>query len=516
MSSDKKRLDYLKNQFSSVGEETFEKIVDCDPTPEKKYSSWLLKLYSKSNLNLNDLPTLREVVKMHSSLKDKIPVEFRDINKFDSVISFMFSMNVWFTNRFVENENNIKHLRNGGDMLFENDDISIVKVLSFEGSTNYGSSTSWCTLRFDSYISYAKSGNLYIIIPKSGRYKKYFKKKSQLHFGKNEFRDDSNEAIDLIDIVFKNPELYEPIGSLVKSEEVSLYPFFNIEKCDRDDIVSLINKHNFKILNFIKNFSKDFIDALFVEFGEKAYAHIPNSKNKIISYVSNIEEGLKKLLVKGEEEITPEIFEQSVLSFPWNILLMSCEDEKLWEQAVTKESWLINRSPFINNPDKLVDVISNNFFILKHISPEKIFNLSQREKIATELVANNCDNYLELLACLGKFDDEFQIGLVERASDCIHFLVLPCEKAFEKQKEIKTKEENIRKKREEEAVKKYKKQHSNYDCDWDTILDDYNRNGEWDVERLIEIISYDGHKYYQDKDSNMLYSNYLDALKYLK
>ncbi len=76
-------------------------------TLEKKYSTWLLRLFSKSKLELSDLPVLSETITMHLQLKDSIPVEFRDINKFDSAVSFLHSMNVWLTNRFVENENNM-------------------------------------------------------------------------------------------------------------------------------------------------------------------------------------------------------------------------------------------------------------------------------------------------------------------------------------------------------------------------------------------------------------------------
>ena len=162
-----KRLDFLRNQFSKIDDNIFEKIVSFDPTPEKKYSSWLLKIYSKSNLNLNELNVAKDALSTYHSFKNDIPEHLRDINKFDSLSSFLLSINSWLINRFSKNESDIKHLRNGVDMLFENDDISIVKVLNHDGSVYYGSGTKWCTLKSDTYASYSQSGKLYIITPNS-------------------------------------------------------------------------------------------------------------------------------------------------------------------------------------------------------------------------------------------------------------------------------------------------------------------------------------------------------------
>jgi hypothetical protein len=512
-----KRLDFLRNQFSKIDNDTFEKIVSFDPTPEKKYSSWLLKLHSKSGLNLNDLPTLKEVIKMHSSLKDKIPAEFRDINKFDSVVSFLFSMNVWFTNRFVENENLLKHLRNGGDILFENDDISIIRVLNHDGSVNYGSGTKWCTLKSDTYASYSQSGNLYIITPKSDKYVKYFGKKSQLHFEKEEFRNHDNVAIDLITIVCKHTELYGYIKLIPSVKASKVYSFFYIDECEDEDRDGLIKQYGFEILNFIPNFSIELTTSLFRQYGEKVFKHIPNSESKTISFICTIEGGLKKILVKGEEEVTADMFEKSVSVFPENILLMDCDNEELWKEVVCKEQWLINKSPFIKDTNKLVEIVLESFLVLKHISPLKVFSIEQRKKIAQGLIDDVCDNYLELLSCLGEFDESFQVSLVKKTPECVKFLVLPSEKAI-KISERLIKEAEEKRQRKLEKIRKHSSNNGwGKEENWDYVLDEYNRTGNWNIGRLIQIIDGSGDIHYRDRDGHMYnsvsdYKRYFDAI----
>jgi hypothetical protein len=316
MDSDK-RLLFLKNQFSKIDDDIFDKIVLADPTPAKKYSTWLLRLYSKSKLDLNELPVLTEIINIHASQKEDVPIEFRDINKFDSVVSFLFLMNKWFVKRFLENEKNTKYLENGGKLLFESDDFDIFRILSLEGSINFGSNTSWCTLRAEHFYDYTKSGNLYIVIPKSRECKHHFGKKTQLHFERSEFRNHDNQEVDLIDIILDLPELYEPIKQIENGKgKNEIRQFFDID----NHAISLINIYGISILKFVKTFSNKLLKEMFVTYGEDAYGHIPESTEKTISFVTVLSTGLKSLLKKSHVEISEEIFKNAVMAFPENIL----------------------------------------------------------------------------------------------------------------------------------------------------------------------------------------------------
>jgi len=510
--SAQKRIDFLKNQFSKVDRESFEKLIQADPTPEKKYSTWLLKLFSKSSLNLNDLPTVTEAISIHADLKQDIPEHLRDINRFDSVVSFLFTLNKWLVNRFNENEKNIEFLKAGGDLIFDNEDCTITKVLSYHGSVHFGSGTSWCTLKMDSYNSYAQQGYLYIFTPKNGKYTKYFGKKTQLHFGKHEFRNHDNTEINLTNIILNNPELYEPFKMIdgLQSDN-KIYDFFFFEKLTPSDKINAVSTYGFSILSFLKEFSSDFINRLFMEYGEKAYKHVPESLEKTKSYVSHVQDGLKKLLIKGEE-ITHEIFKESVKTFPENILLLDYDDEDLWLEVLKKEAWLIKKSPFIKDAPKLLTAVKNNYGIIKYISPIKTFSIEQRIELAECLVDDSCENYLEYLRALGEFDEKAQEKLVKLNPHSVDYLVSASEKVKELSEKLITEKRKEEEEAEELARKRYYKKTNkflgDYEYDkaesWVEIIDKYNTTGEWNIKDIVRIMETEnGDRYYQTKDGRM-------------
>lgn len=462
--SSSKRFDFLKTQFPKIDDDTFEKIVACDPTPEGKYCSWLLRMYSKSKLDLKEIEPITKMLAVHLSMKNELPAEFRDINKFDSVLSFLSSINIWFTSRFLENEKNIKYLKSGGNLIFENDSLTVIEILSHEGSVAYGSGTSWCTLQADTYASYSKNGHLYIVTPKNAKYKALFNKKTQLYFTKSEFRNDTNQEIDLIGNVLKLPELYDifrSIDEVKKSSKVKA--FFFIEESTTEERKAVIKQYGLGVLSVIKagNFTLDFTNLLFLEYQEQVYDYIPDSKNKTISFVTHVREGLKKIIIKAEIEITKDIFTDAVLAFPENILLMDCKDEALWETCIADEPWLINRSPFIQDAKKLFELSLINSLVLKYLSSslpeqpktlEKLFNAAQIKELAKNLVTTNCIN-INLLNLLGELDEKFQIELVELNVQSVNYFLNPAEKAKKKTESILKKREEDKKKLEEEKRK---------------------------------------------------------------
>jgi len=290
------RLDYLRKQFTKIDEETFCKIVACDTTTTKKYASWLLRLYSKSNLNLDNLNDAIQAIELFDSLKDSLPKEYRDINTFQSINALLFSINSWLIKRFNENENTVSFLKKGAELLFENEDIFIVKLLSFEGSVNYGSNTKWCTLLPGTFVEYSSKGPLYIIQCKTDKYRDDFSDKSQLYFPSGEYRNSLNTAIDLIKIAIKNPELYNCF-SFIKdikgiNKDTDLFTFFNLNIVESSAVVDVASRFGIKTLSFLEKFNKDLLDDLFEHFGEKAFNEIPHSEEKLISFVSKVENGL--------------------------------------------------------------------------------------------------------------------------------------------------------------------------------------------------------------------------------
>lgn len=75
--------------YNFISEEDFNKIIDSDPTTnlEKnqmgKYSKWLLNLFKRKQLRLEDLYKVEEYLETFDKYKNKI--EIKDINKFKTL-----------------------------------------------------------------------------------------------------------------------------------------------------------------------------------------------------------------------------------------------------------------------------------------------------------------------------------------------------------------------------------------------------------------------------------------------
>ena len=393
----------------------------------------------------------------------------------------------------------MSYLKNGADVIFENEDISILKILSYEGSVKYGSNTSWCTLKTDSFYSYTNQGNLYIVTPKTNKYKKYFGSKSQLHFEKTEFRNNKNSAIDLVKIILKNIELFDCFKKISNIKNSTVHKFFYLEECETEEKIDAIKQYGGEMLGFLKDFSLPFINSLFVAFGDSIFKDIPHSENKLISYVSNVENGLKKLIMNGEDEVSSAVFVASVNKYPENILLMNCEDEKLWEDAIIKESWLVSKSPFFKNSEKLLKIILKNFLVIKYVKVLEVFSLEQRKDIAKKLVDDYCENYLNLLKKLGEFDEDFQIILIKKNPECVKYLLNATKKSKDlSSKLIQEKEEKIHKERLKEEKRRRKEEEDNI---WGGVIDGYNRGGSWNYNEIIRLVRGNGDRpYYEDID----------------
>jgi hypothetical protein len=98
--------------------------------------------------------------------------------------------------------------REGGKVIFDGNDIKIIKPVTKEGACYYGRGTKWCTSATESnnlFEKYNKDGPLYIIQPKNPD--KDGKEKYQLHFESEQFMDDKDSPVDLNELIKKYPEI---------------------------------------------------------------------------------------------------------------------------------------------------------------------------------------------------------------------------------------------------------------------------------------------------------------------
>jgi len=490
-----KRLEFLREKYPQISQEDFNTIIAIDNSPTKKNSDWLLRLYANKKLDLQNTKNISEFITLYDGLKDEISIELRDINKFSSIEEFLFAFNKWLVSRFQENEKNTNYLRKGAELVFENDDVFIVRLLSHEGSVNYGSNTSWCTLKLEDYVRYAKSGPLFIVTCKTAKYTKVFTEKTQISVSNFEFRNRKNDEVDLIKAISANIELYKPFKNIFykhgfsgSTEKLELIRnFFNLESCTPEKRNKIIEQYGLSLIKTIENLDFYIISSLFEHFGERVYVHIPEAPEKNKAFVGVVKEGLESLLKKGIK-IDSDTALVAVESFPTNIVFIPDADESLWRYSIRNEPWLISISPFYKNKnvEEIMGLVVDNPVTLNHFKSEDFIPEDKRYVLAVSLLENSCENYIQLISNLKIIDEKFQLALVEKNYTCIECLENPSTIVKDKAQELKkiadeeAKAKKIAAKEASERKKKEIKNPPSTKNEWEKILKPYIDQMEWD------------------------------------
>jgi hypothetical protein len=173
------KVNELRAKYSKITEATFNKFVDGDKTPTKKYLKFMLEAWANKNAGFSRVSTAKQLID--------------EVNRFDSLLPYNKDRKDIYDNRFLIYEN----LKNYNDeielikeektfvredhvdVIFENENFVMLYPKTHKGSLKYGSGTKWCTAtRNDSGIfnRYQKSGCLvYLIDKKESKLRNYNK-----------------------------------------------------------------------------------------------------------------------------------------------------------------------------------------------------------------------------------------------------------------------------------------------------------------------------------------------------
>jgi hypothetical protein len=177
-----------------------EKLVEADPTPNKKYSQWICARYGDYGIARGeDLQRVTNALTYFDQVKnsgyfrrnaDKIA--FADINRFKKLTEleeFLESLpkeadesKAYQDRRIMEQE---------AQTVYDGDQYKIVIPKTVAAATAYGRNTKWCTTSENggAFDGYNRQGPLYIIIQKATN------RKWQFHFESGQFMDASDRPI---------------------------------------------------------------------------------------------------------------------------------------------------------------------------------------------------------------------------------------------------------------------------------------------------------------------------------
>ena len=196
---------YDKNEFDSAlagGEvessEILTRLEQMDPTVNKMYMLWIVRQYMNSKMRLEDYPQVFGGLEAFHKAKPRLPVEQRDINRFD--LHQLYELVDSFSDTQQEPSNDTKLNRDDVDVIYNGPLGTIASPKTEEASCELGSGTQWCTAgkqnnAFKAYNS--PEGNL-IIFQAPGGAKYQFMKNSFLT-AKPTFMDGFNRRPEWVD-----------------------------------------------------------------------------------------------------------------------------------------------------------------------------------------------------------------------------------------------------------------------------------------------------------------------------
>lgn len=244
------------NIKSKTFDDVFDFFLETDPTKNKEYVSWIISLYKnilkksvakiKGELDLMKQQALLDEYKknnrdhylfyedLYSSVntylsvyneykkRNIIKLEYRDINKFkdyNSFVNYVHGFNASEELDVVLNSKELKSIanfKNGGrdkndglaELCFEDDNYFIVITHDKISNQIFGEQSTLCTASKgprNAFDSYNNLGKLFVVIRKNKQNNK--QDRYQLHFEKKEFKDLSNNTIDIIGFFNSSPKI---------------------------------------------------------------------------------------------------------------------------------------------------------------------------------------------------------------------------------------------------------------------------------------------------------------------
>ncbi len=231
-----------ENEEELISKDSFDQILDADPSKNKQYVSWLLDIYSKGRLKLEDLYKAKEYIEYlhkykHKLSKEPVEIEYdtkdefgKDVKEKKMIdprnISDYWDLNQLYIQIEFLTEMDEEELMSDSMMMkyqkekdviviYDDEDWKVVVPLSQEMANLYGKGTKWCTTSNNSrggmFSYYTQSqhpgSKLYILINKKAPPGDRVTNKYQFHYESNQFMDARDGGVNLDKFFQKHPKV---------------------------------------------------------------------------------------------------------------------------------------------------------------------------------------------------------------------------------------------------------------------------------------------------------------------
>jgi hypothetical protein len=294
------KVEELKLKYNTLTSQTFNKFLDADKTPTKKYLEFLLKSWVGRGINNCPKTTdsLISFVKKFDELlpyiqnKDIYHKEYNDFSLLKVVVARAEEVKEEKT--FIKEENVV--------VLIENDDYILLEPITHRGSLKYGANTRWCTASKrdeTTFKRYIKNGLLvYLIDKRVGKVENYKKVALYCEYNKSSFTSyvvlyNSNDAVCDDDALISANWTQEEIFNILTTYRVYFAQSKKTKKAKDNvqNVTSTLSKINFeelllnvqlleqsKNVDYISNL-RSTINTLINELNKPNYARFTETKS---------------------------------------------------------------------------------------------------------------------------------------------------------------------------------------------------------------------------------------------
>jgi hypothetical protein len=201
-----------KPKYEKEMAELFEKIIAADPSHNKQNSQWIMRLYITGGMPLEDLYKATEYLTLYEKVKQRLPVELRDILKYKNLPDLYDTISPYVkADAMSKSEQEKAKKLEGADRIFEDNEWLVIHPKNEPAACLYGKDTRWCTTS-GQFKYYHSKGPLYILFDKriDADSRKNPMKKLQFHFETDQFMDATDRRLkDIGEFFRKNKKLLD-------------------------------------------------------------------------------------------------------------------------------------------------------------------------------------------------------------------------------------------------------------------------------------------------------------------
>ena len=193
-SSAKREVD---GHSAKTPEDILEFLEYADPTKNKQYMLWIIKQYIAKNFMYEDIEGLKAEIELYHTMKPRLPVEQRDIGRFD--LGKFREMMMSYEGAGGDFELTGEVSEEDVDILVNSPQGVLARAKTEKGACEMGKGTKWCTAGTDgsNYADDYIQGSEPLEQPYGDGLFIYWeypgKKKYQLHFGNEDYDGDYDE-----------------------------------------------------------------------------------------------------------------------------------------------------------------------------------------------------------------------------------------------------------------------------------------------------------------------------------